>query len=212
MSNAQPGTRTQQQRREAMVGRLIDAAIDTIVDHGYYRTSVSAVCDRAGVSAGALFRHFDTRLSLIARVAEEVSGRILAAYAAAGQHLREQPSPLRAGLAFLADAAETPLVAVWHEMMVAARTDDELRAMIEPAIQKFYNGIHTHTAEIGLLDAVPESAHELALFSMVHMFSGAALTGSVYPRPDLAAYRIPLAEHYVTHTPDLGDLSYDIEQ
>ncbi|AFU00479.1 TetR family transcriptional regulator [Nocardia brasiliensis ATCC 700358] len=189
-----------------MIARLVDATIDTIVAEGYYRTSISAVCNRAEVTPGALFRHFDNRLALIARTAHEVSQRLLAAYAAAAQHVRGQPSALRTALALLANTAQSPLVAVWHEMMIAARTDEQLRTSIGPAVEQLYAGIYTQANDMGLLDAVPDSSRELALFSIVSMFSGAALTGSVYPRPDLDSYRIPLAEYYATHTPQLHEL------
>ncbi|WP_067687567.1 TetR/AcrR family transcriptional regulator [Nocardia jejuensis] len=201
--SARPTRRTQRERREASIEKLVDAAIETIQEDGYYRTTVAAISERAGLSGGGLFRHFDSRLALISRVAEEVSDRILDAYAASKDHLRAQPAPLRAGLGFLAQAVASPLVAVWHELMVAARTDEELRELIAPAIAKFYEGILEHTRANGLLDDVPEESRELALFSMVHMFSGAALTGSVYPRPDLDDKRIPLAEYYTLHTPIL---------
>lgn len=208
MSKDQPGTerRTQQQRREAMIARLIDATIDTIIEQGYYRTSISAICDRAEVTPGALFRHFDNRLSLIARVAEEVSERILAAYATAAESTRGQPSPVRSGLQLLAGAAASPLVAVWHEMMVAARTDETLRELIAPAIGKFYDGIQAQAAASGVIDSIPDSSKELVLFSMVAMFSGAALTGSVYPRTDLDTYRIPLADYFIHRAPELSEL------
>jgi len=58
--------RTQQERREETIGKLLDATIDTLADVGYARTSVREICSRAGVPHGALFCHFDSRLELIA--------------------------------------------------------------------------------------------------------------------------------------------------
>ncbi|WP_405490237.1 TetR/AcrR family transcriptional regulator [Nocardia sp. NBC_00511] len=198
-----PVRRTQRERREATIEKLVEATIATILEDGYYRTTVAAITERAGLSAGGLFRHFDSRLALIGRAAEEVSDRILAGYAASKAHLLAQPEPRQAALGFLAAAVASPLVAVWHELMVAARTDEELRKRSAPAIEKFYTGILEHTTDAGLLQDIPAESRELALFSIVHMFSGAALTGSIYPRPDLAARRIPLAEHYLLNTPVL---------
>ncbi|WP_406231044.1 hypothetical protein [Nocardia sp. NBC_01009] len=40
------------------------------------------ICGRAGLSAGAMFRQFDSRLHLIVRSSEEVFARQLAAYRA----------------------------------------------------------------------------------------------------------------------------------
>lgn len=52
--------RTQQQRREETVARLLQASIDTIIEVGYARASAAVITKRAGVSVGALFRHFET--------------------------------------------------------------------------------------------------------------------------------------------------------
>ncbi|PQM47106.1 putative HTH-type transcriptional regulator [Mycobacterium talmoniae] len=69
--------RTQQQRREATVARLLDASIATIAEIGYARASAKVITARAGVSDGALFRHFDTMGDFMAATAHEVSRRQL---------------------------------------------------------------------------------------------------------------------------------------
>ncbi len=48
--------RTQQQRREETVGRLLQSCIDTIIEVGYARASAAVITKRAGVSVGALFQ------------------------------------------------------------------------------------------------------------------------------------------------------------
>ena len=44
--------RTQQQRREETVARLLDASIATIIEVGYARASAAVIAKRAGVSGG----------------------------------------------------------------------------------------------------------------------------------------------------------------
>lgn len=59
--------RTQQQRRETTIARLLDASIAiTIIEFGYARTSAALIAKRAQVSGGALFRHFPTMRDLMA--------------------------------------------------------------------------------------------------------------------------------------------------
>ena len=70
-------TRTQQQRRAETVARLIDAGIDTIIELGYARASAAVIAKRAGVSGGALFRHFPTMSDFMAATAQEVARRQL---------------------------------------------------------------------------------------------------------------------------------------
>ena len=64
--------RTQQQRREETVARLLDASIDTIIEVGYARASAAVIAKRAEVSDGALFRHFPTMGDFMAATAQEV--------------------------------------------------------------------------------------------------------------------------------------------
>ncbi|MGB6181142.1 MAG: helix-turn-helix domain-containing protein, partial [Rhodococcus sp. (in: high G+C Gram-positive bacteria)] len=57
--------RTQEQRRTDTIARLLDAAITSLAEKGYAATTVNEVVTRAGVSSGALFRHFPTRLDVM---------------------------------------------------------------------------------------------------------------------------------------------------
>ncbi len=61
--------RTQQQRREDTIARLLDASIATIIEVGYARASAKVITQRAQVSDGALFRHFPTMGDFMAATA-----------------------------------------------------------------------------------------------------------------------------------------------
>ena len=77
--------RTQQQRREETIARLLDASIDTIIEVGYARASAAVIAKRAEVSDGALFRHFPTMGDLMAATAQEVMRRQLELFVEAGR-------------------------------------------------------------------------------------------------------------------------------
>src|SRR5680860_399919 len=96
-----PGTRrrTQQERRDATMAKLLDGTIAALAEVGYARTTIKEICDRAGVSQGALFRYFDSRAALMAATAAEVGNRQFAAFAAAGA--AEVDDPLAASIGFL---------------------------------------------------------------------------------------------------------------
>lgn len=57
-----------------------------------------------------------------------------------------------------------------------------LRAMVAPSLPKLYEGVYALSDELGLLADVPESSRRVALFSMMQMFSGAALTRTIPSR------------------------------
>ncbi len=73
--------RTQQQRREDTIARLLDASIETIIEVGYARTSAAVIAKRAQVSDGAIFRHFPTMGDLMAATLREAGRRQLELYA-----------------------------------------------------------------------------------------------------------------------------------
>lgn len=55
-----PRTRDPEKTRE----RLLDAAQDLILDHGFGATTVDAVTTRAGITKGAFFHHFPSKAEL----------------------------------------------------------------------------------------------------------------------------------------------------
>jgi AcrR family transcriptional regulator len=59
--------------------RLVAAARHLLEDGGYAAASVQAVADRAGVSAGALYRHFASKAELFVEVFRDAAKRDLAA-------------------------------------------------------------------------------------------------------------------------------------
>jgi AcrR family transcriptional regulator len=63
--------------------RLLRAVADVIQEDGWRAASVAAVAERAGVAAGALYRHFPSKADLLVHVIRVVSQRELAAMRAA---------------------------------------------------------------------------------------------------------------------------------
>ncbi|MCL2553159.1 MAG: TetR/AcrR family transcriptional regulator [Actinomycetia bacterium] len=85
---AAPGTagRRQRERSDATVEDLLTAARALFAADGYAATSLDAVCDRAGVTKGALYHHFSGKQQLFsavyAREQDHLNERITAAYRA----------------------------------------------------------------------------------------------------------------------------------
>lgn len=116
--------RTQQQRREETVARLLDASIATIIEVGYARASAAVITKRAGVSVGALFRHFDTMGDFMAATASEVLRRQLESFTKRVAEIPADQPVLEAVLGILRDLTSGPVNAVIYELTVAARTDE----------------------------------------------------------------------------------------
>src|SRR5258707_4367096 len=93
--------RPQQQRREETVGRLLEASIATIIEVGHARASAAVITKRAGVSVGALFRHFDTMGDFMAATASEVLRRQLATFTKRVAAIPAHPPALGTALGIL---------------------------------------------------------------------------------------------------------------
>jgi AcrR family transcriptional regulator len=128
-----PARRTQQERRESTVRKLLDAATEALIEVGYSSTSVQEICARAGVSHGGLFRHFSSRIELLIRVADDVGDGLLQLYRQDFERLRAStPDELVLALQLLRTNTQSRLHQAWFELLMAARTDRQLHDALVP--------------------------------------------------------------------------------
>lgn len=66
-----------QVRSEATRRKIIDAAIEVFGEVGYASAARAAIIERAGMTKGALYHHFDSMDSLASAIIEEGSGAVL---------------------------------------------------------------------------------------------------------------------------------------
>ncbi|MFI6047537.1 TetR/AcrR family transcriptional regulator [Nocardia sp. NPDC051321] len=177
--------RTQQERRAATVAKLTDATIAAIGEVGYQRATVQEICGRAGLSVGAMFRQFDSRLDLIVRTAEEIVTQQLAAFTVVMKQLGDQANPLDTALRFLQEAQSATVTHALREIYLAARSDAELRARIAPTVENYYDDIVAEVDRTGVLNQFPQRLREPIFFMALHVFSGQAVVRGVYQRPEL---------------------------
>lgn len=184
--------RTQQQRREETVGRLIDACIDTIVEVGYARASAAVITKRAGVSVGALFRHFETMGDFMAATASEVLRRQLESFTKRVAEIPADRAALEAALTILREVTSSPTNAVFYELVVAARTDEKLRDTMQHELQQYGAKILDAARALPGAESLPEEQFAVLVTVMRNAFDGAAVVEGVLPQPHIAAHRIPV--------------------
>ncbi|HEU4361576.1 MAG TPA: TetR/AcrR family transcriptional regulator [Mycobacterium sp.] len=184
--------RTQQQRREATVAQLLDASIATIIEVGYARASAKIIARRAGVSDGALFRHFDTMGDFMAATAHEVLRRQLDLFAKRVAEIPDSEPAMTAALHLLRDITRNPTNAVLYELMIAARTDEKLHATLQDVLTEYSAKIYDTARTLPGADGVPADIFPAVVALMTTTFDGAALVRAVLPQPDLDAQQIPL--------------------
>jgi AcrR family transcriptional regulator len=65
-----------QQRSEETRGRIMEAAIKKFAEAGYNAASVDDICEAAGLSKGAFYHHFPTKLSVFLALMNDWLGMI----------------------------------------------------------------------------------------------------------------------------------------
>ena len=126
--------RSQSERSAETIEALLDATIATISELGYHRATTAEICARAGVTHGALFHHFTTRVDLVIASLQRMTEQRISRYVAFAEGVRGGAGDPLDLLRVVGQLARDDVAAVWAEITVAARTDPELRERVEPAI------------------------------------------------------------------------------
>ncbi|MDF3305656.1 TetR/AcrR family transcriptional regulator [Rhodococcus sp. T2V] len=181
-------TRTQAERTAAMRTKLLDAAVDSLVELGYARTTTQGIARRAGVSRGAQLHHFPTKESLVVAAVEHLVDKrmdeILAAEVDAGR-----------GIEVLADAFSGPLFYAALELWVAARTDPALFEAAVPLERKVTDALRRGSAEV-FGDRFDSDAIELSI-ELVRGLAVSALFRTPEAEQSLRARLLPVWESKV---------------
>jgi AcrR family transcriptional regulator len=118
--------------------RILEAAIDGLVEKGYSGLSIGEVALRAGVSRGAMHHHFPSRLELAGALIE------YAFYQRMHHYLSDYFKAVAKNADLVAIATDlhwksvqTREYAAYLELAIAARTDAELNAYFLPAARRF---------------------------------------------------------------------------
>lgn len=190
--------RTQQQRREETVARLLQASIDTIIEVGYARASAAVITKRAGVSVGALFRHFETMGDFMAATAYEVLRRQLETFTKQVAEIPADRPALPAALTILRDITAGSTNAVLYELMVAARTDEKLKETLQNVLGQYSAKIHDAARALPGAESFLEETFPVIVALMTNVFDGAAIVRGVLPQPELEEQRIPMLTALLT--------------
>ena len=128
--------RTQAERAEAMRVRLIDATIDLLIERGWANMSTNDVVQRARVSRGALTHHFPSKAALMDAAAERLIGQRAAEFSTTFRALPPEQRTIDTALDLLWSYFRGPTFAAVLELVVAARSNPELRTALADAPER----------------------------------------------------------------------------
>ena len=189
----EPKRRTQKERREGTIRKLIDAATHTLIEVGYAEASVQRICARAELSQGALFRHFATREALMVAVGEDVGARILERYRKKFLSVPADEDAVGAAVRLVRDACRSRLNGAWYELSMAARTNDNLQKHLEPVARRYYADITTAARDLlpGFA-AKMGSSFDVLVSTVIAVFDGEAIERFAIVQTDLEEARLAL--------------------
>src|SRR5215475_938179 len=177
--------RTQQQRREETRRALLDAAVQSLIEVGFARTTTLEVQRRAGASRGALLHHFPSKTELLVAAVDhlaEMRARELKVLAAG---LPDGKSRTDAVLELLWQCFSGTFFQVAMELRTAARTDPELRPVLVAAERALRDRIILQARTLFGKDVAEHAGLERALDFTLQFMIGAAMTGVLHDDPRL---------------------------
>jgi AcrR family transcriptional regulator len=195
-----------QERSQVTRGKLVEAAAGCLVDLGYAGAATAAVAKRAGVSQGALFKHFPSKADLLAACLEDVLANFVDCFQNELRRTPDLPLPERVApaVAALWRIFRAPGMRAVFEVYVAARTDATLAAQLEPILTRHRDAIRSEGRRL-FPELPPRPEFDEAVDAVVYAMQGVALGLFAPPRPGDAAeaahvaFFERLARHELAH-------------
>jgi AcrR family transcriptional regulator len=174
--DAVPGARSESSRRNSRAA-LIEAAFEEFSTRGYEATTVAGIADRAGVTTGALYAHFTSKLDLLLATLglTPVEDVLRSAREAAALPRDEATKRLVQSMAARPDRHMLLLL----DVIVFARRDPHVAQVLRRGLDRYVGAsasANEAAAELGLIDpalAVDDLARVLTLLTLGKIVVGA---------------------------------------
>jgi AcrR family transcriptional regulator len=158
--------RPRQARAELTRRRLLDAAVDELLDRGYGGLTTPGVALRAGVSRGAQQNHFRRKIDLVGDAVRHLAQRQLDDLHSRLRDVPDGRERVAAALDVLFDQYSGRLFAVVVELSLAARGDPELREVIRQEERNISRNMYETVITI-FGPGFPETAEASARWTVV---------------------------------------------
>jgi AcrR family transcriptional regulator len=153
---------TQEERRTGTRAKLVDAATAVLVEAGAHGFTTTEVGRRAGLSQGAIFRHFATKADLLAATVESIFDGLVDRYqrevTSRAPAMGADPGDrLDASFDLLWEIFQDPQLLAAYDLFTASRTDPVLQRDLQPVVRAHVQRLHDLTdvylADLALIDA-----------------------------------------------------------
>ncbi|MFG1790398.1 TetR/AcrR family transcriptional regulator [Nocardia sp. NPDC049149] len=123
--------------------RLLDAALESLIEDGYAGTTTLAVQKRAGVPRGTLQHHFPTKAELLAGAVEHLAARRYDQLTKEFEDIPATADRLEVAVELTMRMLSGPSFLAALEIWVGARTDPELLAAFLPLERRLFELMHS---------------------------------------------------------------------
>jgi AcrR family transcriptional regulator len=187
-ATAGTGPRAQAERRATTRGKLLEAAVECLVDRGYAATTVVEVQQRAGISRGALQHYWPSRAALVVDAVKALFDAMAARLRAdmsARSTVMEDADPARrvaVAIELLWSTFDSSLFRAELELWTAARRDADLRPLVVEHDRQLGAEIQRLCRDMFGPDLVAHSRYEETIDLLVQGMRGAGLLAELHPK------------------------------
>ncbi len=173
----------QAQKSASTRNQIVEAAIKAFVKLGYANTTTTHIAQIAGLSRGAMLHHFPSKMDIVEAAVEHLHAKRLTAFRRSATQLPENADRVKMAVEAYWQHVQHPMFVAFFELSVAARTDTELRKILQP-VQKEFAATWYQMAH----DLFPEwdgkqEAFDLALDLSEYIMEGIAVSYMTHHSP-----------------------------
>jgi AcrR family transcriptional regulator len=173
--------RTQAERSAETTAKLLDATAACLAELGYGHTSTTEVCHRAGVSRGAMLHHFPSKAVLVAAACDHVFQRRVEEFRAAIAQVPVGGDRIGAAIDITWAMFKSDTFAAWYELIMAGRTDPDLRPHVSVVAGRMIQTIQDTWFEL-FEPPISDHPDAVALYQTAPTFLFAVLDGLAVTR------------------------------
>jgi AcrR family transcriptional regulator len=180
MSDATASLRPGRQQRSLVTqDKVLDAAVQALIHHGYAGASTLRIQEMAGVSRGRLLHQFPSRDALlVAAVQHLAQARVEAMMERLGPWPDDPAERVEAAVDAMWSTYQQDYFWAATELWLAARHDEELRDALLPEERRLYRRIRSATDEMFGSDLTGREVYPWAREVLNTSMRGVALTYS----------------------------------
>jgi len=132
-----PASGWQAQKSASTRNLIIEAAIRCFVELGYGQTTTTRIATMAGLSRGAMLHHFPSKIDIVRAAVDYLHAKRLKAFRKSVDSIPADADRVNYAVDAYWRHINHPWFMAFFELSVAARTDSELRAILQPAERAF---------------------------------------------------------------------------